>query len=188
MPCVMSVDPQWVRVDSWSNATDHWKTHGVTLVERVRAGALLLFDGGSFRFAFFDQLSRRGIWCSHVSRICSHADGVFDAIVSLGTDPAHQAWYPVRVIQYWLHGRHARSSPHCARPAHAEAFGRGGLLCAQMEDRASVPGDHRPSQPEPPVERERGGGARPPVVLPDPGSGFPCVAGRDGRARRCGGF
>lgn len=45
---------QWVRVDYWPNALDHCKTHVQLLVERVQAGALLLFDRGYFSFAFFD--------------------------------------------------------------------------------------------------------------------------------------
>jgi hypothetical protein len=40
-----------------------------------------------------------------------------------------------------------------------------------MGERAGLPSDQRSSPREPRVERERGGRARPPVVLCDPGSG-----------------
>jgi hypothetical protein len=43
-----------------------------------------------------------------VSHICYQADGVLDAIVYLGTSSDNQARYPVRLIQFWLHGRHYR--------------------------------------------------------------------------------
>ncbi len=108
---------QWARVDYWSNAGDHCKTHVLMLVERVQAGALLLFDRGYFSFAFFDQLSSRGIWwisryahqaSYQVSHICYQADGVLDAIIYLGASQDNQARYPVRLIQFWLHGRHYR--------------------------------------------------------------------------------
>jgi hypothetical protein len=107
-----------VRVDSWSNARDHGKTYVLTLGERVQAGALLLFDRGSFRVAFCDTRTLRGIWWmsryahqarSPVSHICSHADGLLDAMVYMGTSHGHQARYPVRLIPFWLHGRHSRS-------------------------------------------------------------------------------
>jgi hypothetical protein len=109
---------QWVRVDWWPDAGAHCMAHVLTLVERVQAGALLLFDRGSLRFALFDQLSSRGIWwisrdgnqvSDQVSPVCSQADGVLDAIVYLGTTSANQARSPVRLIQVWLHGRQYRS-------------------------------------------------------------------------------
>jgi hypothetical protein len=108
---------QWVRLDWWRDARDNCKEHVLTLVEHVQAGALLLFDRGYLSFAFFDVLSARGIWwisryanqvSYHVSHVCYQADGVFDAIIYLGTNPANQAKYPVRLIQFWLHGRHYR--------------------------------------------------------------------------------
>jgi len=109
---------QGARVECWSNARDHGTTHGLTLVEHVHAGIVRLRDRGSLRVAFCATLTTRGMWwisrdahqvSADVSRICSHADGVLDAIVSLGTDPVNQANSPVRVIHFWLHGRHVRS-------------------------------------------------------------------------------
>lgn len=75
----------------------------------MQAGTLLLFDRGYFSFAFFDQLSSRGIWwisryahqaSYQVSHICYQADGVLDAIIYLGTSQDDQARYPVRLIQF----------------------------------------------------------------------------------------
>jgi hypothetical protein len=108
---------QWVRVEWCSDARDNCKEHVLTLVEQVQAGALLLFDRGYLSLAFFDALTARGIWwlsrygnqvSYQVSHICYQADGLLDAIIYLGTSPANQAQYPVRLIQFWWHGRHYR--------------------------------------------------------------------------------
>lgn len=116
---------QWVRVDYWPNALDHCKTHVQILVEQVQQGALLLFDRGYFSFAFFDQLTSRGIWwisryahqaSSQVAHICSQADGVLDAIISLGADRDNQARYPVRLVQFWFHGQHYRDLTNVLDP------------------------------------------------------------------------
>jgi DDE family transposase len=108
---------QWVRVDFWQDAKDNCKDHFLTLVEEVNAGALLLFDRGYLSFVLFDALTARGIWwisryankvTYEISHVCYQGDGVLDAIVYLGTHRADQAKYPVRLIQFWLHGRHYR--------------------------------------------------------------------------------
>lgn len=108
---------QWVRVDWWPDARDNCKEHVLTLLEGVQAGALVLFDRGYLSFAFFDSLTARGIWwisryanqiSYQVAHVCYQADGVLDVIVYLGSDPANQAKYPVRLIQFWWHGRHYR--------------------------------------------------------------------------------
>lgn len=108
---------QWVRVDCWSKVSENSKTHVLTLLERVQAGTLLLFDRGYFSFVLFDTLSARQIsWISRyalqvsyrVSHVCYQADGVLDAIVYLGTSSSNQAQYPVRLIQFWHQGQHYR--------------------------------------------------------------------------------
>jgi hypothetical protein len=102
--CDMRVQ-QWVRVDGWSHARDHDTAHGLTLIEHLHAGSVLLCDRGSLRVAFCDRLPIRGIWwirryahqvSAQVSPLCSHADGVLDAIVDLGTASSKQAHDPVR--------------------------------------------------------------------------------------------
>lgn len=106
---------QWVRVDCWPQAHDNCKEHVLTLLERVEAGVLILFDRGYLSFPIFDALSARGIWwisryanqvSYHISHICYQADGVLDAVVYLGTWRSNQAKYPVRLIQFWWQGRH----------------------------------------------------------------------------------
>jgi len=106
---------QWVRVDFWQDARDNCKDHFLTLLEQVQAGALLLFDRGYLSFSLFDALSARGIWwisryANHVSYQISHTcyqgDGVLDAVVYLGVHRADQAKYPVRLLSFWMHGRH----------------------------------------------------------------------------------
>jgi hypothetical protein len=84
----------------------------VTPLERMLA--LLAHEGDLFfphstRSAFSLQHYRYAHQASYqVSHICYQADGVLDAIVYLGTSSDNQACYPVRLIQFWLHGRHYR--------------------------------------------------------------------------------
>jgi hypothetical protein len=75
---------QWVRVDGWLHASDNGREQVLMLAEHVHAGALLLCDRGSLRFAFFDTRCARGIWWMRRD--------------------AHQASSQVRVIHCWLHG------------------------------------------------------------------------------------
>jgi hypothetical protein len=51
---------QWVRVDFWQDAKANCKEHFLTLVEHVKAGALLLFDRGYLSFPIFDTAWRSG--------------------------------------------------------------------------------------------------------------------------------
>src|SRR5581483_9131977 len=82
---------QGERVEWWPNARDHCKAHVLTLVEPVKAGALLLFDRGYLNFSFFDQLTARGIWgisrygnrvTDEILHVWYQGDGIVDAIVS----------------------------------------------------------------------------------------------------------
>lgn len=108
---------QWVRVEFFANAKANCKEVLGTLLCAVPPGALLLFDRGYLSFAFFDQLTAQGFWwisryankvSYQVSHVCYQADGVLDAIVYLGVHRADQARYPVRLVQFWQHGRHYR--------------------------------------------------------------------------------
>ena len=108
---------QWVRVDFWQDARDNCKDHFLTLVEEVQAGALLLFDRGYLSFPIFDALTSQGLWwisryannvSYQISHVCYQADGLLDAVVYLGAYRADQARYPVRLLQFWMHGRHYR--------------------------------------------------------------------------------
>jgi hypothetical protein len=108
---------QWVRVQHWPEARDNCKEHLLSLLESVPAGALLLFDRGYLSLPIFDTLTERGQWwisryanevSYQVSHICYQADGVLDAVVTLGSRRSNQATYPVRLIQFWMHGRHYR--------------------------------------------------------------------------------
>ena len=70
--------------------------------------------GASLRFPWFDELTERKLWW--ISRYANHAsmqvrhllyqgDGVLDAIVWLGRYRADRAKYPVRLVQFYHHGR-----------------------------------------------------------------------------------
>ena len=108
---------QWVRIDFWPDAKDNCKEHVLTLLERVEAGALLLFDRGYLSFELFDRMTQQGLWwisryankvSYQISHVCYQADGVLDAVVYLGVHRSDQAKYPVRVIQFWWGGKQYR--------------------------------------------------------------------------------
>jgi len=105
---------QWVRVDVLAEATANCKAHARAMLSELQAGVLLLFDRGYLSFPWFDELSERGLWW--ISRYANHAsmqvrhilyqgDGVLDAIVWLGAYRADRAKYPVRLVQFYHHGR-----------------------------------------------------------------------------------
>lgn len=108
---------QWTRVEWWPNARDNCKAHFLTLVEPVKAGALLLFDRGYLNFSFFDQLTARGIWwisrygnrvTYEIVHVCYQGDGVLDAIVFLGPAEGVHTNAPVRLVQFWHQGKQYR--------------------------------------------------------------------------------
>src|SRR5258707_7213191 len=105
---------QWVRVEVWQEAVANCKQQARLLLEGLQAGTLLLFDRGYLSFPWFDELTERQLWW--ISRYANHAsmqvrhilyqgDGVLDAIVWLGTYRADRARYPVRLVQFYQHGR-----------------------------------------------------------------------------------
>jgi hypothetical protein len=108
---------QWVRVLFWRDAAINCKEHFQVLVEHVASGALLLMDRGYLSFELYDSLTERQIWWvtryAHevsymVSHVCYVGDGVQDLVVYLGKYRSDQARYPVRLITFWMHGRHYR--------------------------------------------------------------------------------
>ncbi len=105
---------QWVRVELWQEAGANCKQQARLLLEGLQAGTLLLFDRGYLSFPWFDELTERGLWW--LSRYANHAsmqvrhilyqgDGVLDAIVWLGIYRADRAKHPVRLVQFYHHGR-----------------------------------------------------------------------------------
>ena len=84
-------------------------------LEGLQQGTLLLFDRGYLSFPWFDSLTQRKLWW--ISRYANHAsmqvrhilyqgDGVMDVIVWLGAyRRADRAKYPVRLVQFYHHGR-----------------------------------------------------------------------------------
>jgi hypothetical protein len=106
---------QWVRVELWQEAVANCKQQARLLMEGLQQGTLLLFDRGSLSFPWFDSLTQRKLWW--ISRYANHAsmqvrhilyqgDGVMDVIVWLGAyRRADRAKYPVRLVQFYHHGR-----------------------------------------------------------------------------------
>ncbi len=106
---------QWVRVDCFRDAAANCKLSFLPIIERVQAGALLLFDRGYFSFELFDTLTARQIWwisrygnraSYQIKHVCYQGDGVLDAVVWLGTYRSDQARSPVRLLSFWWQGKH----------------------------------------------------------------------------------
>lgn len=104
---------QWWKVDVLQEAQTNCKVHARAMIEGLEAGVLLLFDRGYFAFEWFDDVTSRGLfWISRYSNnasytilhVCYRADGVLDAIVSLGNYRSDQAAYPVRLLQFCYRG------------------------------------------------------------------------------------
>ncbi len=104
----------WVRVEVWQEAAANCKQQAHLLLEGLQAGTLLLFDRGYLSFPWCDELTECQLWW--ISRYANHAsmqvrhllyqgDGVLDAIVWLGKYRADRAKYPVRLVQFYHHGR-----------------------------------------------------------------------------------
>ena len=105
---------QWVRVEVLRDATANCKLHARTMISDLQAGALLLFDRGYLSFPWFDELTERGLWwisrygnrvSYQVRQVLYQGDGVFDAIVVLGAHRSDRAKHPVRMVQYYHHGK-----------------------------------------------------------------------------------
>jgi hypothetical protein len=131
----------------------------LTLVEHVQAGALLLFDRGSLSIACVDTLCARGIWWIsrpahqaryHVMHICYQAHGVLDAVVSLGTSSGNRACSPVRLIQFYLHGRCQRYLTNVLDPHVLPLTEVIGLYARRWESELAL----RASKNHPPLRHE----------------------------------
>lgn len=105
---------QWMRVEVWQEAVANCKQQARLMLAELQAGTLLLFDRGYLSFPWFDELTDRGLhWISrygnHASMQFRHilyqGDGVLDVIVWLGVYRADRARHPVRLVQFYSHGR-----------------------------------------------------------------------------------
>ena len=98
---------QWVRLDVLLDATADGKVHARAMLRGLATGSLLLFDLGYFSFPWLDELTQAGYWYLtrqraktryQVVHILYQADGVFDALVSLGVHSSDRAGQLVRLV------------------------------------------------------------------------------------------
>jgi len=98
---------QWRRLDVLLDAPAKCKVHARAMLSGLATGTLILFERGYFSFPWLDDLSQQGYW--YVSRtvgktryqmqhLLSQADGVCDALVSLGVHRSDQAAQLVRLV------------------------------------------------------------------------------------------
>ncbi len=133
---------QWVRVEVWQEAVANCKQQARLLLEGLQVGTLLLFDRGYLSFPWFDELTERGLWW--ISRYANHAsmqvrhilyqgDGVLDAIVWLGKYRADRAKYPVRLVQFYSHGRLHRYLTNVLDPQQLSLADLAGLYARRWD-------------------------------------------------------
>jgi hypothetical protein len=117
---------QWKRIDFLPNPLSHCQVHAKEMLDHLRAGALLLFDLGSFNFEWFDGLSKRGVWwISRVKNGCSwtvehvlvQRDGYGECLIFLGAHRTDQAAYLVRLIRFRSRGQWYSSMTNVLDPS-----------------------------------------------------------------------
>jgi hypothetical protein len=108
---------QWVQIDLLDEAVADSREHARQMIASLKAGCMLLFDRGYCGFLWFDELTRRGIWWAsrlpspvtyELRHVLYQGDGIIDAIILLGRYRSDQALFPVRLVQFWWHGKRYR--------------------------------------------------------------------------------
>jgi Transposase DDE domain len=101
------------RLDLLPEANVHSFVHARAMIDKLQRGTLLLFDLGYYAFAWFDELTARGIWW--ISRVKSNSsfkmqhvlidrDGYREEIVQLGAYRSDHAAFSARLISIRYHG------------------------------------------------------------------------------------
>lgn len=105
---------QWVRIEWLPQAIVNCQVHAEAMLSDIEIGALLLFDLGYYNFAWFDTLTKRGIWWvarlrSNGSYVIQHQlverDGYVEALIFLGAHRSDQAAYLMRLIRVRYRGQ-----------------------------------------------------------------------------------
>ncbi len=100
---------QWRYVEHIPDPHQNEKVSGLSLLEHIHQGALILMDLGFFSFEWFDHLSERGyFWISRLRAKTSsevvhtfyQQGNTFDGLVWLGTYRADRARKPVRLVRF----------------------------------------------------------------------------------------
>jgi len=100
---------QWVRIEHQPNPVQNEKVAARGMVDGLARGSLLLADLGYFGFAWFDDLSDRGLWWVSrlraktsytVAHVAYHRGETLDALVWLGAYRADRTKHLVRLVQF----------------------------------------------------------------------------------------
>jgi hypothetical protein len=100
----------WDVVQYRGNVLGNCKLEGLTLLDGLAPGSLLLFDLGYFSFPWFDYLTQMGLW--YISRLREKTtyqlihtyyrhEGILDALVWLGSPKGAHAGHAVRLVRFW---------------------------------------------------------------------------------------
>ncbi len=179
----------WVRVELWQEAVANCKQQAREMLEGLQAGTLLLFDRGYLSFPWFDELTERKL--SWISRYANHAsmqvrhilyqgDGVLDAIVWLGIYRADRAKYPVRLVQFYHHGRLHRYLTNVLDAQQLSLADIARLYARRWDIELGISRAQRASPGEPVVERQMGGRAGADLVCLALSPGVSWLAGATG--------
>jgi hypothetical protein len=117
---------QWRRVEHQANPSQNEKVAARRMLDGLAAGCLILADLGYFGFAWFDDLTDRGLWW--VSRLRAgtsytvahcfyHRGATLDALVWLGAYRADRAKHLVRLVQFQVGAKTYRYLTNVTDPA-----------------------------------------------------------------------
>ncbi len=100
---------QWVRVEHQSNPVQNEKVAARRMLDGLARGCLILADLGYFGFAWFDELTDRGLWWVSrlragtsytVAHVAYRRGQTLDALVWLGAYRADRTKHLVRLVQF----------------------------------------------------------------------------------------
>lgn len=103
----------WVLLEVLAEAGANCRVSARAMLEDLPTGCLLLFDLGSYGFAWFDELTQRGIWwisrlrargSYRLQHILVELEGYRKSLVQLGAYNSDQAAYTVRLVEFVYRG------------------------------------------------------------------------------------
>jgi hypothetical protein len=106
---------QWIRLQFRADVLAGCNTGILLLLEGLQRGALILADLGYFSFPWFDYLTQQGyFWISRLKERTTYtieqvfyrdeANGVLDALISLGANRSDRTANAVRLVQFPVEG------------------------------------------------------------------------------------
>ena len=181
---------QWVRIDWLPKAIVNCQVQAEAMLSHIERGALLLFDLGYYKFAWFDTLTQRGIWWvarlrSNGSYVIQHLlvqrDGYFEALIFLGAHRADRAAYLMRLIRVRYQGHWYSYITNSTDPLQLSGAQIVALYARRWDIELGCASAQRSSGTALALECEDAGHWSPTLGHRDPGAALACLAGPGGR-------